>query len=229
MYPLSPPSFLRLLDDAIISPFCFSFSTQWGLNCFQPSEDEAVPGCPNPSNRKTCIQPDPGTLVLMGENWDPAENFPLGECEGDCDYDDDCDVRKCERIQREFFYITFYPTYLVTTPCVAKQWGLNCYQREGTDDLVPGCSGTGFNVKDYCYEPPTGVLVLMGDNGDPAANFPLQPCQGDCDSDIECAVCVLSYVLDIISPPLRRCDHLTFLLLFLHFQGISYLFSTRFY
>jgi hypothetical protein len=63
-----------------------------------------VPGCPaaNPSF-STCIVPDPGTLVLMGDEDVPAANYPLGECEGDCDYDEDCVVRKCERIKLEIF------------------------------------------------------------------------------------------------------------------------------
>jgi hypothetical protein len=40
-------------------------------------------------------------LVYIGDDGDPAANFPLGECEGDCDDDDECAVRKCARIQCE--------------------------------------------------------------------------------------------------------------------------------
>jgi hypothetical protein len=38
---------------------------------------------------------------LMGDDGYPAANFPLGVCEGDCDDDDQCAVRRCEQIQRE--------------------------------------------------------------------------------------------------------------------------------
>jgi hypothetical protein len=58
----------------------------------------------------------------------------------------------------------------------------------------------------------------MGDEDVPAANFPLGECEGDCNSDSDCAVCVLSFVLIVISPPPRRCDHLTFLLFLFAFS-----------
>ena len=31
-------------------------------------------------------------LVTIGNNGSPADVFPLGECKGDCDKDDDCEV-----------------------------------------------------------------------------------------------------------------------------------------
>ena len=46
----------------------------------------------------------------------------------------------------------------------------------------------------YCYAPPAGTLIVMGDEDEPAANFPLGECEGDCDNDGDCAVCVLSFV-----------------------------------
>ena len=67
------------------------------------------------------------------------------------------------------------------------QWGLLCLQRDG-GETVPGCSGTALDDWDYCYAPPVGTLVLMGDEDEPIENFPLGTCQGDCDSDADCEV-----------------------------------------
>jgi hypothetical protein len=66
------------------------------LICFQRYADEAVPGCSGPSlsTEDYCIKPADGTLIIMGDGDLPAENFPLGECEGDCDGDGDCAVRQ---------------------------------------------------------------------------------------------------------------------------------------
>jgi hypothetical protein len=38
------------------------------------------------------ISPFPN-LVYKGSSWSPAEAFPLGNCEGDCNQDSDCQVR----------------------------------------------------------------------------------------------------------------------------------------
>ena len=67
------------------------------------------------------------------------------------------------------------------------KWGLRCFERDGNES-VPGCRGTGRSGKNYCYAPPTDELIVMGDNNVPAENFPLGKCQGDCDSDTDCAV-----------------------------------------
>ena len=37
--------------------------------------------------------PLPPPLVHAGNNGSPASAFPLGECEGDCDNDSECQVR----------------------------------------------------------------------------------------------------------------------------------------
>lgn len=65
---------------------------------------------------------------------------------------------------------------------------LLCYQREG-DEPVPGCTGEGAFSKDYCYDAGATLdtLMDMGNNGYPTGVFPLQRCQGDCDSDDDCA------------------------------------------
>ncbi|KAL7450676.1 hypothetical protein ACHAWC_002556, partial [Mediolabrus comicus] len=81
---------------------------------------------------------------------------PLPKCHGDCDNDSHC------------------------------EGSLVCFQRSGTE-AVPGCTGTGASGTDYCAERPTQNTVwLKGDNGRPAANFPLGLCEGDCDSDADC-------------------------------------------
>jgi hypothetical protein len=55
-----------------------------------------VPGCTGSgtSGNDYCTVAPPGRLVLMGNNNVPANNFPLGRCQGDCDLDADCAVRR---------------------------------------------------------------------------------------------------------------------------------------
>lgn len=70
---------------------------------------------------------------------------------------------------------------------VGWQYGLLCFQRNGTTP-VPGCSGNGATSKDYCYIPPSGTLVVAGNDWQPPSAFPLGRCQGDCDWDGDCEV-----------------------------------------
>jgi hypothetical protein len=67
------------------------------------------------------------------------------------------------------------------------EWGLTCLQRSG-DEPVRGCTGTGLSTEDYCIKALPGELVVMGDENEPAQNFPLKECQGDCDYDSDCEV-----------------------------------------
>ena len=85
------------------------------------------------------------------------KSYSLGECMGDCDRDKHC------------------------------EFGLVCFQRDSANTVVPGCSGLPTDSVDYCVKPEANQLVLMGDNGSPSNAFPLQACQGDCDSDSDCA------------------------------------------
>ena len=68
--------------------------------------------------------------------------------------------------------------------------GLICFQRDqGTTD-VPGCLGNadqvGDGFDDFCIKPQTDdTLVIAGDEGFPTSAFPLQRCQGDCDTDAD--------------------------------------------
>mmetsp|Transcript_37708 Transcript_37708/g.91757 ORF Transcript_37708/g.91757 Transcript_37708/m.91757 type:complete len:656 (-) Transcript_37708:53-2020(-) len=65
-------------------------------------------------------------------------------------------------------------------------WGLNCFGRSGNEE-VPGCKGEGVSGANYCVLPAEGELVLAGNNGSPSSAFPLQRCESDCDSDMQCS------------------------------------------
>lgn len=109
-------------------------------------------------------------LAVVGNNGSPSHVFPLGECLGDCDTDEDC------------------------------EGDLICFQRD-EGEPVPGCYGQYESNWDYCVQPevysstsaPVSTpaastsLVVVGDNGSPSSAFPLGKCQGDCDSDSDCA------------------------------------------
>ncbi len=63
------------------------------LVCFQRSGTEAVPGCPGEASSGVdfcAVRATENTAWLKGDNGSPAENFPLGLCEGDCDSDANC-------------------------------------------------------------------------------------------------------------------------------------------
>lgn len=92
-----------------------------------------------------------------------ANEYPLAECSGDCDDAEDCAE------------------------------GLVCLLRDTGDfTSIPGCSGTAEDTGagdsiDYCVAPRWDMLDIVGNNGYPASAWPLQECQGDCDSDADCA------------------------------------------
>lgn len=96
-------------------------------------------------------------LDLIGNNGSPSEKFPLGLCQGDCDNDIEC-------------------------------FGdLTCFMRTGLQ-TVPGCAEAGQYGKDYCYNPqkPQALTFLATKQKHPES-YPLQRCQGQCDSDTDCA------------------------------------------
>ena len=107
-------------------------------------------------------------LVYVGNDGLPVEAFPLQQCQGDCDLDSDC-----------------------------GEGPLLCFQRSGTEP-VPGCSGPGQSGTDYCYNAGATVTTLryMGNDGIPAAQFPLGKCHGDCDSDNDCGGDLLCFQRD---------------------------------
>ncbi len=49
---------------------------------------------PTKSPVVTTFPPEPLKLQDIGDNGSPLAAFPLGECEGDCDVDTDCEVNK---------------------------------------------------------------------------------------------------------------------------------------
>eukprot|EP00980_Cylindrotheca_fusiformis_P000758 scaffold175_cov153-Cylindrotheca_fusiformis.AAC.10 len=81
----------------------------------------------------------------------------LGRCEGDCDKDSDCGS------------------------------GLKCYQRTENFKAVPGCSGGAQDSSffDYCVRNSDNFPVLSKVGANPGV--PLERCEGDCDSDSDCA------------------------------------------
>eukprot|EP00980_Cylindrotheca_fusiformis_P003049 scaffold713_cov131-Cylindrotheca_fusiformis.AAC.7 len=81
----------------------------------------------------------------------------LKRCEGDCDNDGDCGS------------------------------GLKCYHRFEPFEPVPGCSGGGqdSSLFDYCIENGQRFPLVNPVALDPST--PLERCEGDCDSDSDCA------------------------------------------
>ena len=68
------------------------FSFLQRLNLYR-SGTEVVPGCQGiaTSGVDFCaVRATEDTVWLKGDNGNPSENFPLGLCEGDCDFDSDC-------------------------------------------------------------------------------------------------------------------------------------------
>merc|ERR550534_2905838 len=125
-----------------------------GLRCFQrDTSEESVPGCSSggagdipthdycyipvesPLSDMPTVSPtmEPTLNPTYGES--PLVDFggegcttdsPCGECEGDCDSDADCMA------------------------------GLRCFQRDTSEESVPGCASGGagdISTHDYCYIP----------------------------------------------------------------------------
>lgn len=98
-------------------------------------------------------------LVNKGGSGCSAAN-PCGMCEGDCDWDADC------------------------------AGDLKCFRRTHTAESVPGCISGGAGdtpYTDYCWSPisPAPLQDNGGSGCSPAV--PCGECQGDCDSDDDCA------------------------------------------
>ena len=74
----------------------------------------------------------------------------------------------------------------------SSQEGLVCLLRDaGTFLDIPGCSGVAEDTAagdsiDYCVKPRWDFLEIVGNNKVPPEAWPLQECQGDCDSDADC-------------------------------------------
>ena len=126
---------------------------------------QPVPGCspkiPAQNDQNFCYEAGPGILVHAANNGEIG-NFGLQECQGDCDTDADC------------------------------AHGLVCFERSANEEVPGDCEfgGTGIAMEDYCIKPYLGdnQLLIYGLHGEPAENYPLQECQGDCDTDDDCEV-----------------------------------------
>ena len=60
--------------------------TDMGLQCFERSELEPVPGCEGTgiSGHNYCYMPD---IPFVDEGDTPTNYYPLSRCQGDCDND----------------------------------------------------------------------------------------------------------------------------------------------
>jgi hypothetical protein len=136
----------------------------------------------NSSSSKPIVNesPEPSLSGSNSIGIDASETSPtlfskqLGQCEGDCDSDDDCAE------------------------------GLYCFQRDGKSTFVPGCSGFDDSRTDYCtgktaarnppsFPRPLPILFVFEENPPDISNLPLQHCQGDCDKDSDCADGLICY------------------------------------
>jgi len=166
-----------------------------------PTERVQVPFVPRPTGEPKQI---------WNRGWEP--NFLLGECEGDCDNDDDC------------------------IP------GLICYSRESAKVSVPGCKGgeEDTTLTDYCAYPPLSSVEssavirkvtpapidsptqsplsptespkaifndepkpLNGISWSPPGSQKLGVCEGDCDVDDDCRdglVCFQRFLPNTVVP-----------------------------
>eukprot|EP00980_Cylindrotheca_fusiformis_P016492 scaffold4914_cov108-Cylindrotheca_fusiformis.AAC.4 len=144
-----------------------------GLICFQRDGVEAVPGCvgDGESTFDYCFSNVP-PLDFIGDF--EMDFYQLGVCQGDCDFDSDCEL------------------------------GLVCYFREAGVSAVPGCGGDanqiGTGEDDFCIERPSdSYLVILADDDLPG-NFPLPSCAGDCDADEDCQDGLSCFFRDGLTP-----------------------------
>jgi hypothetical protein len=182
-----------------------------------------VPGCfgdPTPGN-DYCVLPKEGELVLRGNDELPADKFPLDKCEGDCDYDSECEgdlrcyqrdayepVPGCSGKGSEGSDYCYARIGLCQNHCTEDwycEYGLVCYDPSlsTTPDVVPGCAFTGEGPEigtNYCVEPEKGALVLVGDEDVPIDKFPLGLCEGECDNDDDCDGDLKCFQRDDFSP-----------------------------
>ena len=93
-------------------------------------------------------------LVEAGNNGEPANRFPLKECEADCDSNEEC------------------------------SGDLICFQTSGTISVsVPGCIGEENNGNDYCVKPMPNLLNRIG-NGGSGYRLCQGDCDRDSDCDV---------------------------------------------
>jgi hypothetical protein len=79
----------------------------------------------------------------------------------------------------------------MTTFYFLVQWGLVCQERLEFED-VTGCVGLGTESEDYCIDPKNikgrPLVIVANDKDGKDPNGKLKYCEGDCDTDDDCAV-----------------------------------------
>lgn len=144
------------------SPICNTFDNMNTINIvgnFSPLQDTN-----SPTNSPTYSPTEYITPIPVTRVGNPCGNyFESGLCEictGDCDRDSDC------------------------------EGDLLCFQRDSGEEAPPGCTFEGATpglidtYNDFCYRPQPGYI---SDIGDCNASNKCGMCQGDCDSDADCA------------------------------------------
>lgn len=158
---------------------------QDGLECFIRGDNTPIPGCiagygGTQRGRDYCYDPNPGptpgatttTTTTTTSNEEPAadpipltlgscrSSNPCGNCEGDCDNDDQC------------------------------AGSLRCFYRRGNwdteDDPVPGCLVGGSDDdpgEDYCSHAPPNAISKP--SGGCTTSSPCKACEGNCDGNDE--------------------------------------------
>jgi hypothetical protein len=135
-----------------------------GLHCSRRGPFEEVPGCVNGKLDATatsyCVEVDPGKLVDYG-GTPPLTHSSLGECQGDCDNDSDCEE------------------------------GLICLQRTKNEAVPGCWFGDQDGSEtDYCIvATATEPLHFLPTPppGHPVNGLPLGICEGGCDHHWDCA------------------------------------------
>jgi hypothetical protein len=178
-----------------------------GLVCLQREDSDgtlAVPGCLGTPEIGVdyCVKAKDGELIEMADDGVPEENFPLGVCEGDCDYDSDCEgsLRCYQRSDYEpvpgctgdgsdgsdYCYAPFEMCEGNCTDDYDCAYGLVCHHPSSSNVISDSGCTISENVTDYCVVPEDGGLVLVGDDDKPEDKFPLGNCEGECDEDSDC-------------------------------------------
>lgn len=135
-------------------------------------------------------------VAIVGNNGLPSSSYPLSKCQADCDSDADCAQG----------LICFFRSSGAPVPgCFGGE-----YDYTGSDYCIedPGAAGSDRTVNaphsviqtttpspthkptpqpQFQISDAVGILNIVGNNGKPASRFPLNLCEGNCDSDSDCA------------------------------------------